>query len=631
MRVRLALFTLVMTGAVVGACSGSSSNDSTTGSGGTGGSDGGSDDSGDSGGSGGADADATTGTDGHLDLDSGSIGTDAKCETHCSPDLHSVLDCNGNVVSTCPPDQGCGATGCAPACDSAKQNKSTIGCDYYAVAPDVIDVARGACFAAFIANTWGTPVTIQVERAGQSFDAATFSYIPTGAGQSLTYQPLPNGQLPPGEVAIVFLAAQPNGGFAPCPAGTNVAYAGDGAAHGTTLGGAFHITTSAPTVAYDIFPFGGGQSAATSATLLLPTTAWDTNYIAVDAFRKSVIVPQAQPSIDIVAAEDDTKVAISPTAPIFGGPGVPATGQGQPMTYTLNKGQVLQFTQDEELIGSPIQADKPIGLWGAASCLSVDVDQAACDSAHQQIPPVKALGHEYVAVRYRNRFDGKEESPPWRIVGAVDGTVLTYEPAPPAGAPLTLDGGSVREFRAAGPFVVKSQDEDHPFYVAAYMTGCNELDPTADDCRGDPEFVNVIPAEQYLSSYTFFTDPTYPETNLVLVRRNEGGGFKDVNLDCAGTLTGWQPIDGAGVYEYTRIDLVRHDFEPQGSCDNGRHEIHSDAPFGLVVWGWGSAETGGAFGVDGVGGFYSQAVSYAYPAGAGVKPINTVVVPPIPK
>lgn len=614
MRLRYALLALAGGAAAAGACSATGQNQFTGGAGGTGAS---------------ASSSSGSGLGGGF-ITSGSSSSGSGCETHCSADLHAVVDCNGNTVSTCPPDQGCGANGCVPACDSAKENKSTIGCDYYAVDPDIISDAQGACFAAFIANTWGSPVTIQVERAGQSFDAANFSYIPQGTGQALTYQPLPNGQLPPGQVAIVFLAASPNAPIGACPAGVNVAYNGDGAAHGTTLGAAFHITTSAPSVAYDIFPFGGGQSAATSATLLLPTTAWDTNYVAVDAFRKSTIVSVAQPSVDIVAAEDNTQITISPTAAIVGGSGVAGTGKGQPHTYTINKGQVLQFTQNEELVGSPIQSDKPIGVWGAASCLSVDVGEAACDSAHQQIPPVKALGHEYTAVRYRNRFDNQEESPPWRIVGAVDGTVLTWEPSAPAGAPPTLNGGSVREFRASGPFVVRSQDKDHPFYMAQYMTGCTEVDPFADDCRGDPEFVNVIPGEQYLSSYTFFTDPTYPETNLVVIRRDTGSGFKDVSLDCAGNLGGWMPVGTSGAYEYTRVDLVRHNFQPQGSCDNGLHQIHSDAPFGLVVWGWGSAETGGSFGVPG-GGFYSQAVSYAYPAGASVQPINTVVVPPIPK
>ncbi len=625
MQVRFALIGLAALGAVIaaGACSATSGNNQFAGgAGGTGG----------AGSNSGGSNSGPSGPGGSVDFTTGSAGTSGSCQTtHCSSDLHSVLDCNENVLKTCPADQGCGATGCVPACDSAKDNKSTIGCDYYSVDPDIIDAAAGSCFAAFVANTWSAPVTLQVERAGQILDAAKFSYLPSGTGQSITYTPLPNGQLPAGQVAVVFLAAY-GGAFAPCPPGVNVGYtAGDAAAHGTTMGDALHLTTSAPVVVYDIFPYGGGQSAATSATLLLPTTAWDTNYIAVDAFRKSTYVLEAQPSIDIVAAEDGTTVTISPTAAIVGGPGVPPTGKGVPRTYNLDKGQILQFTQDAELIGSPIQSNKPIGLWGGASCLSIDVGQQACDSAHQQIPPVKALGHEYVAVRYRNRFDGQEESPPWRLVGAVDGTLLTYEPAPPPmGAPLLLKTGQVAEFRAAGPFTVKSQDEDHPFYMSAHMTGCTDTDSSGGDCRGDPEFVNVIPPQQYLSSYVFFTDPTYPETNLVLVRSKAAQGFQDVTLDCAGKLDGWQALGSSGQYEYLRTDLVRHNFQGQGGCDNGRHEIHSNAPFGLVVWGWGTAETGGCFGSN-CGGFYSQAVSYAYPAGASIQPINTVVVPAVPK
>ena len=142
---------------------------------------------------------------------------------------------------------------------------------------------------------------------------------------------------------------------------------------------------------------------------------------------------------------------------------------------------------------------------------------------------------------------------------------------------------------------------------------------------GDAEFVNVIPPGEYMSRYVFFTDPTYPETDLVIVRVKGPNGFEDVTLDCAGKLGGWQPLGSSGGYEYTRVDLVRHDFAPQGNCDNGRHDISSNRPFGLTVWGWGSAETGAQF-----KGFYSQYVSYAYPGGARVAPINDVVIQ-IPK
>jgi hypothetical protein len=187
------------------------------------------------------------------------------------------------------------------------------------------------------------------------------------------------------------------------------------------------------------------------------------------------------------------------------------------------------------------------------------------------------------------------------------------------------------EFAAAGPFVVRSQDADHPFYMSAHMTGCADAggDPFL-DCKGDPESVNVIPPAQYLNTYVFFTDPTYPETNLVFVRKKGDDGFKDVDLDCAGALTGWQPIGTSGNYEYTRFDLITGNFVPNGQCDNGRHEVKSDAPFGVTVWGWGSGATGGV--IEGGGaGFYSQYVSYAYPAGASVEPITNVIVPPVPE
>jgi hypothetical protein len=121
-----------------------------------------------------------------------------------------------------------------------------------------------------------------------------------------------------------------------------------------------------------------------------------------------------------------------------------------------------------------------------------------------------------------------------------------------------------------------------------------------------------LPPAQYLSSYVFFTDPSYTTTNLVFLRTKTPTGFKDVTLDCAGKLTGWTPVGTSGTYEITNIDLVRA-MTPNAMCDNGPHSASSPGPFGLVVWGT------------------AEAASYAYPAGGNVATINTVVVPPTPK
>ncbi len=526
--------------------------------------------------------------------------------THCSADLHSILDSNNTVLTTCPPDQGCGAGGCVPACDSAAQNKSSIGCDYYAYELDAISGYTGGCFAAYVANTWGVPITLSADYNGQKLNVASMARISSGTGASITYNPLPNGKLPPDQIAILFLSQSST---LPCPAGVTPGISTDGATHGTNTGHAFHISSSAPVAAYDIYPFGGSTSFIASATLLLPTTAWGTNYIAVAPFAKDVVVSYAQNTTSVVASEDSTTVTISPVAPIVGGTGVAPTAKNVPHTYNMKKGEVLQFTQDDELTGSPIQSNKPIGVWGSATCLNIDVSDAYCDAAHQQIPPVSALGHEYVAVRYRNRNKAAstDELVPWRVVGAVNGTTLTYFPKTPTGAPTTTGFGKLNKFWDPGPFVVQSQDDMHPFYISAHMTG-EDYPPAAG--TGDPEFVNIIPPQEFLTSYVFFTDVTYANTNLVLVRKDTGTGYSDVNLDCAGVVKGWKPIGGTK-YQYTTVD-ISVDGAPQGKCDNGLHKIKSDQPFGLTVWGW------------------DQYCSYAYPAGASVQPINTVIVPAVP-
>ena len=556
------------------------------------------------------------GTGGLFNL--GGSGGNSTCQNTCGADLKTIIDCNGVAIGTCEGDQAClGGTCTNDPCGAAEASKSSYGCDYWAVKPDLISDGMGACFAVYVANTWDSPVHIDVQRNGQDLGAA-FIYIPSGQGQGIQLLPYDDGAgLPVGEVALVFLSHQSPGALPACP--NPPAINAETAVTGTGLGQAFNIITDRPVVAYSILPYGGGPSAATSATLLLPTSAWDTNYVAVNAYAKSAIVAQAVPSLDILAHQDGTNVTILPKVAIAGGGGVNGGAANTPATYTLNRGQYLQLSQAEELTGSVIQSDKPVGLWGGASCLSVPITAAACDSAHQQIPPIKALGSEYAGVRYRNRTSAPgEEAPPWRLVGAVDGTQLTWLPAPPAGAPSSLNQGDLAEFTAPGPFVVKSQDADHPFYVAQYMTGAGYINSVVGE--GDPEWVNVIPVAQYLDDYIFFTDPTYSETSLVVVRRRSSvsGNFEEVNLDCAGPLQGWQPV---GDYEYTRIDLVTGDFQNVGNCSNGRHQITSPAPFGVTVWGWGGYSNA----------FYTQYVSYAYPAGASIQPINEVVVPPVPK
>jgi hypothetical protein len=529
--------------------------------------------------------------------DAGPIDADL-CPSRCSADLHAIVDCNGAVVTQCPGSDACDANllVCTNACAAAETSHRSIGCEYYSTYMETF--SPGLCFAAFVANTWNAPAHISVHYQNMPLDVASFARLPVGSGPSLSYAPYdPVAGLAPGEVAVLFLTGQ-TGSNPLCPipsAITNTGIAGTG------IGNSFRITTDVPVVAYQINPYGGGTVAVTAASLLLPTSAWDVNYVAVNVSGAAA----RDPSLNIVAREDGTIVTLTPNAAVVGGPGVPAGAAGQPVNISLARGQHAQITQTAELTGSIVTSNQPVGFMAGHVCMNMPVGVSYCDHGEQMIPPVRALGNRYVGVMYRPRPN--ETSTFWRVVGAVDGTVLTWSSS--VGGPVTLDRGQAVTFQTGTPFVVQSQDADHPFMLFAYMTS-SEFVASG---YGDPDFVVVVPPEQYLQEYVFFADPTYPETNLVVVRaRGTDGQFHDVTLDCAGPLTGWTPIDGN--YELARADLSTGSFAPVGACSTGRHEITSTAPFGLWVWGWGTPTTA------------TDNVSYGYPGGMNVAPINTVIV-----
>lgn len=368
--------------------------------------------------------------------------------------------------------------------------------------------------------------------------------------------------------------------------------------HSTSKGHAIEIKTDVPAVVYDIYPYGGAISYISSATLLLPTTAWDVNYVTTTMGEQPTAFP---PGIDFIAQQDGTTITLLPTTNITGGGGIAAATKGTPVTYSINKGEtvhIMEFpdSSGNDLTGSIVQSNVPVGVWGEHFCMT------------------------------------QTDPPPWRIVGMVDGTTLTYDP-PVAGAPATVKEGQLVEFAGPNVFHVKSQDDKHPFYVAAHRPGydCDaghqQIPPikalgndyvalgneATDYSVGGPETVNVVPPAQFLPSYIFFTDPTYGYTEIALVREKASDNtFKDVKLDCmSGPVTGWLPVGSSGQYEYAHVDL-RHAGAAVGTCDNGLHNIASTEKFGITVWG------------------YDSASSYAYPAGASVKPINSVVVPPTP-
>ncbi|MEO6420834.1 MAG: IgGFc-binding protein, partial [Polyangiaceae bacterium] len=489
----------------------------------------------------------------------------------CSPDLQSVVDAMGNVTMKCPSDQGCAAGKCLPACAAAAADHGTVGCDFMVATPSFYAGQTAPCFSVFVTNDWTKDSVVTVTRDGMTYDVTTFGRIAAQGTAPASWAAVPATGVPPGKVAVLFLSADPGSPYQ-CP--ITPALSQGTAVVGTGRGKAWHISTSIPVTNYDVLPYGGAASVLPSGELLLPTSAWGTNYIAVvpQAGNRSNAFGNGPQWGQVLATTDNTTVKIVPTVALPSGTGVAAAPLGALTTYTLNAGELVQWqTAGLEMSGSVVSSDKPVAFMGgnAYLCLnSSTTTSGGCDSVHQQIPPISALGSEYAVPPYTSRRSGgAAESIPYRIVGAVDGTTLTYDPAV-SGAPTTLALGQKVDFEGSGAFVIKSQDNNHPFYIGQAMTGEGVTGGSSGE--GDEEFVNVVAPAQYLGSYVFFTDPSYVTTNLVFTRTKTPKGFQDVTLDCAGTLTGWTPVGAGGKYEITNVDLIRSGVK-KGTCDNGPH------------------------------------------------------------
>ena len=531
----------------------------------------------------------------------------------CSRDLRSVVDAcdQSKIVAACRAEEGCADGACVTACSSAVSSGASIGCEFVAVTPARYeDTSKNSCFAVFLANTWATPARIEAEYDGEALDVVSAGRIVRTTTEGVSYEPF-GGEVAPGEVAVLFLSQAPGtstGHFIACPKGITPAVFADTSIGGTGRTTSFRIRTSAPVSAYSMYPFGGADSYIPSATLLLPVAAWKPGYVVTNAWEV-VTAWGYRPTTQIVAAEDGTEVTIVGKNNITGAPGIDGAGKGQPRTWSLKRGEVIQLVQSNELTGSMVSANKNIAVLGGHECMQVPTDKGACDASQFQVFPVQSWGREYAVAPYISRLEGEvSEDYVYRIVAAVDGTSLTYEPSRPDGAAPELAAGELTSFTARDPFVVKSQDAEHPIAVYSLMTGWAWQQTKLGD--GDPEIVAVIPTEQYLDRYVFFADPTYPNSQLVIVRsRTEGEEFEPVILDCAGTLDGWTPVGTSGKYESVRVRLTKQDVpQPFGTstCTAGRHEIQSHGPFGVTVWGTGFA------------------ASYGYPGGSAIRKLNSI-------
>ncbi|MGB1015059.1 MAG: hypothetical protein ACPG4T_13060, partial [Nannocystaceae bacterium] len=234
-------------------------------------------------------------------------GTDTEdCLLSCSPDLTQLLDCEQVLVEDC--EFGCDPE--ALRCIDPCQMSRSAGCEFYPTRMAIDGFS--SCFAVFVVNTWNTPAHLNVTYGNRPLLPGSSVFLPEGNGPDLEYLPYDEeAGLAPGAAAVMFLVENALG-QCPRPAATTRPPMPD-----TGKGSSFHLTSDVPVAAYQVQPYGSENSLA-GASLLLPTSAWDTSYIAVNG-NQDVEEYEYSPSLNIIGMEDNTQVSLTPVVELEGG------------------------------------------------------------------------------------------------------------------------------------------------------------------------------------------------------------------------------------------------------------------------------------------------------------------------
>jgi hypothetical protein len=343
-----------------------------------------------------------------------------------------------------------------------------------------------------------------------------------------------------------------------------------------TLG--YRIESDLPIAAYQFNSLDTVNAASTDASLLFAEHNLATQYFAMDY--------QARQSNDsflaVYATVDNTAVEIQAPVGVTG-----AT------TGTLQAGQVMVVTASTagtSLTGSRIIASEPVGVFGGNACTNVPAGMSFCDHIEQQIFPRQAIGKRYIVGKTHARSSCVAEDYV-RIMADDDLTTINLDP--PVAGPWTLNAGEWVELSTTQSLEVNS---DRPVLVGQFMRSSNG--GQCDD-EGDPAFILQVPVDQYRRDYIFLTPPTY-DTDYVDILAPIGAS---VILDSVPLTLDPTPI---GVTNLTLTSVV---------IEDGPHIVTSDEQVGVMVYGFGGP---GSVNPE------TQNVSYGYPGGLDLAPINPI-------
>ena len=456
-------------------------------------------------------------------------------------------------------------------CDEAGAHSTNLGCEFWAV--DLPNDDRGTFmsppaadqqFAVAVGNPSGlAPAMVEVFLPGEDLPFASSIVQP---GDSYTFT-LPSASI------------EPN--------------------FGTADGLGYRVVSDTPIVAYQFNPLDNTTEVySNDASLLLPTHALGDDYVAVTGAAVLLSQGASDPRprnagayVAVLATQDGTQIDVEPSAPLAG---------GTTTTKVMGAGQVWTIISTQEtgetgnLSGTRITATAPVAVFSGNVATVEPLDDAQCCADHleHQLSPRTAWSSRYAIAPPPSVTGDGDDMALYRFTGTVENTHLLYCPSRPDGAPDYLDAGETLEFQTDEPFTVIAEDPDHAFGVAQFLLSNQVLSKSG---IGDPAMLIVPSALQFESRLAFVVPAGYVETHITVVAQGDGTVMLDGEDIADGAFETLGVLDGER-FRYAQVPVAE-----------GQHIIESRGRVGVSVFG------------------YDEAVSFAYPGGAGLRVVS---VPP---
>ncbi|MCX7908732.1 MAG: T9SS type A sorting domain-containing protein [Ignavibacteria bacterium] len=348
----------------------------------------------------------------------------------------------------------------------------------------------------------------------------------------------------------------------------------------------FHITSEKEVSAYAL-----NQANKTSdAFLVLPTDVLGNRYFILSYQSDGVSDDSSQttPSqFAIVAIEDNTNITIYPKTATY-------RYGTQTQKIVLNKGEVYLVQAkvtpknlNTDLTGTEIVSSKPIAVFSGHQRATVPisirpyVNNPSRDILIEQLPPVSTWGKNSIVVPFaKSRREITNGESIFRVLAAEDGTEIYLNGT----RVRTLNQGEFYEGVLNKPYFVSS---NKPILVGAYKKTCG----SGFNYLGDPFFAIMPPVEQYLDEYRVLNAQA-AEVDKAIV-------YLEQYITVIIPKVSWQSfrIDGAALSLRDIIDVPGSQYVYANiKVSDGVHYLSADTTFGVVIYGYGNANSYGYIG-----------------------------------